>query len=371
MKILFATRSIFPDSFGGSSRFNKNLLLELSNRKDIEITIINPIKNKHFENIKLFKEIYINYGENINQYSKNIDTFLKNKTFDILFSDGLSLHKCKNINGAQIIFHHHGYHMFQKQYFGKLLFESPKEFVKEFILFSFRKRAVKKFARKADYSISLGSGISEILKNNIGLESNKVVEIPNAVYKTEENVSNEKIENSFLFVGSLCFRKGVSLLESALCNISEDFKFYFVGGGPLLKRLQNKFKHNDKIEVLGRISDEELFELYSKVECFCFPSLQEGLPTVILEAMEKGLPIITTDIGATKDVIDNNGFLIEKGNTSSIIKAIRDFIALPENKKIEMSRNSRRIIEQKFTWELVTREFYKLLQKLSEGKNEK
>lgn len=365
MKILFAVRSIFPDVYGGSSRFNKHLITELGKREELTLTVVSPSKTIHFENYRNINEVYIEYGKNIRRYSKNIDCFLKDKRFDIIFSDGLSLYYCKNINEARVVFHHHGYHMFQKQYFSHLLFESPKEFFSEFAFYFIRRYTVKKFARKASYSISLGSGISNILHKKFKLNRGKIIEIPNAVFLDESIVRFEdKEKNSFLFVGSLCFRKGVSFLADALKKTNENFKFYFVGKGPLYKKLQKDFEHDSRVEVLGRISDNALFDLYAKTECFCFPSLQEGMPTVILEAMAKGLPIITTDIGAVKDMIDNNGFLVKKASTNSILEAILKFISLSQSEKKKLSENSRKIIEKKFTWNIVAEHYYDFFKKI-------
>jgi L-malate glycosyltransferase len=80
----------------------------------------------------------------------------------------------------------------------------------------------------------------------------------------------------------------------------------------------------DKFILLGQVSKETLLGLYRKATLFVFPSYHEGLPTVLLEAMSCGVPIIATDARGNRDVItkDQNGILVPPGNPKKLAEAI-------------------------------------------------
>src|SRR5262249_35910181 len=74
------------------------------------------------------------------------------------------------------------------------------------------------------------------------------------------------------------------------------------------------------VELPGRITGDARFELMLDSDLFVFPSYNEGQPTVLLEAMSAGLPIVTTDEGAIRDTIADgrNGYLVPKGDPAAI-----------------------------------------------------
>ena len=69
---------------------------------------------------------------------------------------------------------------------------------------------------------------------------------------------------------------------------------------------------------------EELKAIYRDADIFILPSLTEGIPKVIYEAMAFGLPIISTDVGGISDIIKNNrnGILIKPEKTDDIVSAV-------------------------------------------------
>jgi glycosyltransferase involved in cell wall biosynthesis len=89
---------------------------------------------------------------------------------------------------------------------------------------------------------------------------------------------------------------------------------------------------------------------YSAMDVFVLPSYTEGVPYACLEAMAMSKPVIVTDVGATRDLIQEgkNGFLIPKKSPRILADKITELIK-NENLKAKMGHLNRKIVEQNFT----------------------
>ena len=93
-----------------------------------------------------------------------------------------------------------------------------------------------------------------------------------------------------------------------------------------LKTITNRMKINTFIDFLGFVPfGPKLSEIYNKNDIFILPSISEGIPKVLLEAMAKGLPIIATNVGGIPDIIKDreNGILTAPASPYEIVKAIK------------------------------------------------
>ncbi|ACJ17349.1 phosphatidylinositol glycantransferase-class A [Thermococcus onnurineus NA1] len=169
-----------------------------------------------------------------------------------------------------------------------------------------------------------------------------------------------------LYVGRLDYRKGVIDLIKAAQILKENTtttKILIVGKGPLYNEIKAMITRDnlDNVELLGHVPWEQLLWLYRNAEVFIFPSHYEGLPTVVLEAMASGLPVVASDIPAHRDVIINghNGLLSKRGSPESIAENV---LTLLENEKLQrkLGRNARKTIERKFTWGKIGRKFERI-----------
>lgn len=89
---------------------------------------------------------------------------------------------------------------------------------------------------------------------------------------------------------------------------------------------------------------QDLRTIYHKANALCLPSLNEGTPNVICEAMASGLPILCSNICDNPRYVETNinGFLFNPSDPYSISYAIKTFINTPEEKILEMGKNSRK-----------------------------
>lgn len=136
-------------------------------------------------------------------------------------------------------------------------------------------------------------------------------------------------------VGRLWAQKNPLCLVEAAKKVFEKtnlpVKFFFAGDGELKDEVEAKVKEyqlTDKVQVLGWRSDVPV--LLSSIDVFVLPSLWEGMPLAILEAMASSLPVVVSDIPGNHDLVDHNntGLLFEANNADDLsvqlLKLIED-----------------------------------------------
>jgi len=135
----------------------------------------------------------------------------------------------------------------------------------------------------------------------------------------------------FLYVGRLVPEKGVQFLLEAVAFLSQEMpcELWVAGGGPFEEQLKAKA---DELGIAQLIKwkgwvpwGDKLFELMREADVFILPSLTEGLPLVLVEAMSQSLPVVASRVGGIPEIVKDgiSGILIEPGNSLAIARAIR------------------------------------------------
>jgi glycosyltransferase involved in cell wall biosynthesis len=359
MKILFAARGLYPEFTGGSHKYNHSLIKNLA-KYDIEIDVIHPGKDMHFQSEGSIREYTLSYGRNAYTYSKNIKKFLSNRTYDVGYSDGFSLWQYLKMRKFPCIFNHHGFHFLESYSSTETARIHFFQEIKDRTANLLRDRIARYNIRYADFIVSMYPKMTDILINKYKCSKSKLlfssIGIDTETVSTE--TKEEKLPRSFLFVGNLIHRKGLAYLIDAVNNISEDMQLFIAGEGPLREKLKSISKP-EKIVFLGRLEEKELNSWYRKVEAFVFPGLDEAGPIVILEAMKNRLPIISTKVGIVPEVVDeNNGYIIRPGSAADLKKGICDFLLLSTEQKESMGNHSYFRVKKRFSWDKVADRFY-------------
>lgn len=144
-------------------------------------------------------------------------------------------------------------------------------------------------------------------------------------------------------VGELTKRKNHMVVIDALARHKEyDILYVICGDGPMKARLRAKAEElgvRDRVKLLGFRKD--IAELHKAADIFVFPSLQEGLPVAVMEAMASGLPIVASKIRGNEDLISNNqgGYLVSPTDSEQVAKAIEKMIQNPKKRKKMEERN--------------------------------
>jgi glycosyltransferase involved in cell wall biosynthesis len=158
------------------------------------------------------------------------------------------------------------------------------------------------------------------------------------------------------FVGRLVYGKGVQDLILAFPEITKEskVKLLIVGDGSYRPELEGLVQRVDKenIQFLGQKNQREIAEILTTTNIFVNPSYSEGLPTSVLEAGAAGLPIVATDVGGTREIIEDgkSGFLIPPGDSQALTEKVCQLI---KNKQLreDFGRNIRQFVKENFDWD--------------------
>ena len=112
---------------------------------------------------------------------------------------------------------------------------------------------------------------------------------------------------------------------SCLKKVGFDIKYYLIGGGnnERLKKFVKKYNVEDNVIFKGSFPHDEIFKLLSEMDLYIQPSLQEGLPRAMIEAMSVGMPIIGSNTGGIPELIDHK-CIFKKKDTKKIISMVKN-----------------------------------------------
>ncbi|WP_207956908.1 glycosyltransferase family 4 protein [Rubrobacter tropicus] len=137
-----------------------------------------------------------------------------------------------------------------------------------------------------------------------GLPAEKIVVKPNFV-QPDPGVGRGQ-GSYFLYVGRLSQEKGLETLLAARKQLGEKVRLKIVGDGPLGPKVAEAVRRSQGVEWLGRQPKDRVLDLMKNATALVFPSVwYEGFPMVIVEALAVGLPIIASDLGNMRSLIDH------------------------------------------------------------------
>jgi len=166
-----------------------------------------------------------------------------------------------------------------------------------------------------------------------------------------------------LFVGTQEPRKNLSRLIKAWMPLAENYKLIIAGADSWDAELKAlKEKHITNLQALGHVTHEELLVLYQEAKMLAFPSIDEGFGLPILEAFFHGIPVLTSNRGAMREIAGNAAEFV---NPESIVDIRRGLnVILNETEKQEKLRERRMIIRnQLFSWKKAAIQTFKVYQK--------
>ncbi|WP_424963028.1 glycosyltransferase [Ekhidna sp.] len=207
-----------------------------------------------------------------------------------------------------------------------------------------------------------------------GIKEDKLLMIPNGIKlpdkflnETEKSAKIKEIgvEGKFVVatVARLHRQKGHTFLIDAIKRIdNEKLVVLFIGDGELKGQLEKQIADSNlssNFKFLG--SRDDVGQLLQISDLFILPSLWEGMPNSVLEAMSYGLPIIATDVDGTPELITHeaSGFLIESENSQAIADALSHLIS-NDGIRENLGENARKRVEEFFSLTYSIRSYEKL-----------
>jgi glycosyltransferase involved in cell wall biosynthesis len=247
------------------------------------------------------------------------------------------------------------------------LFPAVHERIKRYYFPAMIKAAV----RKAKYVLAVSETTRNDLHRLLPKSREKTVVTLLAARKLASDIRHETDPGGIgggyvLFVGTVEPRKNLERLIAAWQAIDPldraNARLVIVGAtGWLVDRMLSRSVAEDAIEFKGFVEDEDLAHLMRGAIAFVYPSLYEGFGLPVLEAMAQGIPVLTSGVGATREVADGAALLVDPVSTSSL----RDGLVRLLNEGALRRELSRRGMKRaaSFSWERTAADTLAVLEK--------
>lgn len=236
---------------------------------------------------------------------------------------------------------------------------------------------IKPFVKRALFKATKLIAVCDSLKKemmNLGTDKDKISVVPNGInkdvfyLKNKEqcriNIGLSENDKILLSVGALIERKGTHLLIDAL-NILKNtdklfFKTYVVGEGEqrsYLEKMISKYDLQEKVFLVGEITNMELVDWYNSADLFFLGSSREGWPNVVSESLACGTPVVATSANGIPEIIISSDYGLIVDRTA---EAFADSIY----ESISKEWNSEEIFNygQSRDWSNVAEEVYRVFQ---------
>ena len=223
-----------------------------------------------------------------------------------------------------------------------------------------RKTACKLVVRNAKTVTTVTENLATAMKNH-GLKNDNYVVLPNVVNLDMFHIS-EKNNNPCKIIHISCFEdksKNISGLLESLKIIDDkgiDFQCKLIGEGMDLDLMKEKAKNLqliNKVSFTGLLQGQALADELSSGDFLVLSSNYENMPVVILEALASGLPVVSTNVGGIKEMIDDSkGILVEPRNKEALAEAMIKMIETHKDYDANYLRNS---VIEKYGYESVGR----------------
>ena len=396
-KKILVTSSSFPrfeNDIKGGGLFVFELCNKISN--NIEVSVLAPLikdssKFSKIKNINIIRYPYYFFWRNnlINENSGIAGALSKNKLYFIyvpvfLIKQLFAIKKNIKKNKIEIIHAHWLIPQgivacFYKKYFNKKIKVVCTSHGSDLNMsFGFIGKMLLKFILKNTDALTVVS--QELKEKAIALGYKKNIEVipmginVNKFKHIETNEIKEKYKlsaNVLLFVGKYIEVKGIEYLIRALPKVLQtkpNTTLMLVGDGMLkedLKKIASDLNISDKIIFTGFIANDELPKYFLSADIVVIPSLSEGCPVVMEEAMACSSIVVTSDIEAFQSHIKNdiNGYMVPVKNSDALAEKIIEVLE-NKNELNSIRENARKYALENFDWEIVKDRYLKLLSEI-------
>jgi len=178
-----------------------------------------------------------------------------------------------------------------------------------------------------------------------------------SLVRTRSELHINPAERIILFVGRLRPEKAVEYLIEAMNVIGQECpmaRLLIVGDGKERQNLESlvtKLDLGKGINFVGEVPHEEVPVYMAASDVFVLSSLSEGFPSVLLEAMAAGLPVVATNVKGLSEIIEEgeNGFLVEPRDPEGIAEKVLQFLG-DDDLRQRISRNNKKKVRE-YSWE--------------------
>lgn len=200
--------------------------------------------------------------------------------------------------------------------------------------------------------------IKEELQKHSWMKGHPVKVIYNGLEQSADGcrqIQNRASQFLIVSTGMLTRRKGYHILIDSIANLSEDYQkrlqVHILGQG---REEENLKKQIQKLGLKKVIHLEGFCDPYpwlQRAHLFCLLSRTEGISNALLEAMNCGVPVLTTNAGGTGEFISQaqNGFLV-RGEVNEVTEQLKQLIDLPEEQLLNIGQNGKQTVKALFSY---------------------
>lgn len=186
---------------------------------------------------------------------------------------------------------------------------------------------------------------------NFGCQNDKIYIVGNAIDIQDNAVVRTPDPNTVVFVGTARQVKGLWYLIRAVKEMP-NAKLIIVGGyGEDATACRRLAKLNPNITFLGPVSPAKVPHYLARAQVFCLPSLHESFPNVVLEAMNAGVPVVTTNIEGIPYAVGDAALLVPPKDPQALKNAIRSLFN-DAKLRSQLARKGREQVKE-FSWEVM------------------
>ena len=205
--------------------------------------------------------------------------------------------------------------------------------------------------------------VSEELRQRYRVSSRRCTIIPNGIQLQDSYQSAERrmrAEHSSIpvigWIGRMVPVKGLAILLKAVAQmsaVSRPLRVLLVGDGPEradLETLADRLGIRDSIQFVGFVSEPRLFLI--EMDIFVLPSLHEGIPMALLEALAAGVPAVAAAVGGIPGMIGGTGaaLLVPSSSPEAWAAALTEVMGCPEQLSM-MAKRGRQLVREQFSIE--------------------
>jgi glycosyltransferase involved in cell wall biosynthesis len=207
-------------------------------------------------------------------------------------------------------------------------------------------------AERSDLIIAVSAFTARQVEQLLRVEPSKIRVIPHGARPAPPQSGTIPRETIILSVGAIQRRKNIVRLIEAFEQTAPEWRLVLAGSfgfdsQEALQRIERGSRKRD-IQVLGYVSDSELEDLYQRASLLAFPSLDEGFGMPILDAMARGVPVLTSNISAMPEVSGDAALLVDPTDVNAIADGLRRLSTDSELRDTLIVRGLARAKE--FTW---------------------
>ncbi|HEY1755372.1 MAG TPA: glycosyltransferase family 1 protein [Bryobacteraceae bacterium] len=219
-------------------------------------------------------------------------------------------------------------------------------------------------AQRSDLVIAVSRFTAQQVEDLLQVEPSRIRVIPHGARAPHISPARE---NLILMVGAVQKRKNVARLVKAFEHAPSGWKLAIAGsaegyGAVVELRAVEESPRRRDIEVLGYVPSAALEDLYSRARIFAFPSLDEGFGMPVLDAMARGVPVVTSRRSAIPEVAGDAALLVDPEDVEELGAALKR-LAGDEALRQDLARRGRDRAAE-FTWENAVEQTWKVYQEL-------